>query len=177
MEGRQETIKAAFEAILFSSAEAVSSKRVAQILNITPVELEQIAMEVIKKFDNLDSGIKVIKLENKYQMCSKAEYKEQIRNFMQVKRDTSLSSAAMEVLSVIAYKQPVTRAFIESVRGTDCREIVNSLIKKSLIEEKGRLGVPGNPIVYGTTDNFLRCMNISSIKDLPVVPEALVKKA
>ncbi len=177
MECNVEKTKAAFEAILFSCAEAVPSNRIAQILNVTPSELEKIAGEVIKKFDNYDSGIKIIKLENKYQMCSKAEYKEQIQSFMKTKKDTSLSNVAMEVLSIIAYKQPVTRAFIESVRGTDCREIVNGLIKKSLIEEKGRLGIPGNPIIYGTTDTFLRCMNISSIKDLPSVPEALTQKS
>lgn len=176
MDCKKDLICAAFEAILFSNGEPVPSERAAQAIGITLDELDKIADELIKKFDRCDSGIKIVKLGNKYQMCSKPEYIDHIQNFMKVKKNTPLSSAAMEVLSIIAYKQPVTKAFIDSTRGTDCREIINSLVKKSLIEEKGRLGVPGNPIIYGTTDKFLLCMGISSIEDLPVIPAEVVSE-
>ena len=166
----------AFEAILFSSGEPVPSKRAAEALGITSAELENVANEIIKKFNNENSGIKIVKIGNKYQMCTKNKYMEQVQKFMNIKNDSPLSSAATEVLAIIAYKQPVTRAFIESVRGTDCREIVMGLVRKSLIEEKGRLGIPGNPIIYGTTDKFLRCMGIASIENLPPIPQHLTEK-
>lgn len=169
MECKKNTIRAAFESILFSNGEPVPSKRAAEILGINEKELDAISYEVIKKFEQDDSGIRIIKLDNKYQMCSKSEYQEYIKNFMNIKRESPLSSAALEVLAIIAYKQPVTRAFIESVRGVDCREIVNSLVSKSLIQEKGRLNIPGNPIIYVTTEKFLRCIGISSLDKLPTV--------
>ena len=101
-------------------------------------------------------------------MCSKKEYGEYIRRVMDIKRNAPLSQAAMEVLAVIAYNQPVTKAFIEQVRGVDCSGVVGSLASKGLIEEKGRLELPGRPLLYGTTDNFLRCFQIESLDELPV---------
>lgn len=169
MECKKNTLRAAFEAILFSNGEPVESKRASEILGINENELEAISYEVIKKFEQNDSGIRIIKLNSKYQMCSKTEYHEYIKNFMNIKKDSPLSAAATEVLAIVAYKQPVTKAFIENVRGVDCREIINSLVSKCLIEEKGRLNIPGNPILYGTTDKFLRCMSISSLDKLPTI--------
>lgn len=176
MECKKDSLCAAFEAILFASGDPVSSKRVSQIIGITENELQAISYEVIKKFEQSNSGIRIIKLSDKYQMCSKEEYSEYIKKFMNAKKEVPLSSAATEVLAIIAYKQPITRAFIESVRGTDCREILNSLVSKMLIEEKGRLNVPGTPIIYGTTDKFLRCMGMSSIDKLPSISNKLSDK-
>ena len=90
---------------------------------------------------------------------------------MDLRRNTPLSQAASEVLAVIAYNQPVTKAFVEQVRGVDCSGVVSSLIARQLIEEKGRLELPGRPLIYGTTEHFLRCFNISSIEELPALPE------
>ena len=104
-------------------------------------------------------------------MCSKKEYGEYIRRVMDLKRNTPLSQAALEVLAVIAYNQPVTKAFVEQVRGVDCSGVVGSLTTKGLIEEKGRLELPGRPLLYGTTDNFLRCFQLESLDDLPPLPK------
>jgi segregation and condensation protein B len=117
------------------------------------------------------SGLKLLHLEDSYQLCSKEKYVEVIRTVMDLKRKVPLSSAALEVLSVVAYNQPVTKAYIEQVRGVDCSGVVSSLIEKGLLEEKGRLELPGRPLIYGTTEQFLRCFSLSSIKDLPTPPD------
>ncbi len=165
------SVHAAFEAILFSYGQPVSSKRASEVIGISEKYLEEVARDLIEKFEKFDSGIRIIKIGEKYQMCSKPEHREYIQNFISAKKDTHLSSASLEVLAIVAYKQPVTRSFIENIRGVDCREIVNNLTRKCLIEEKGRLNIPGNPITYGTTDKFLRCMGISSLENLPIISE------
>ena len=104
-------------------------------------------------------------------MCTVEEYADPIRTVMDIRRNTPLSQAASEVLAVIAYNQPVTKAFVEQVRGVDCSGVVASLVARQLIEEKGRLELPGRPLVYGTTEHFLRCFNISSIDELPPLPQ------
>lgn len=169
MEYKKDSLYAAFEAILFSNGEPVSIKRLSKILDISEDDLEKVCSEVMEKFEQSNSGIRIVKLEDRYQMCSKKEYGDYVKSFMNAKKEVSLSGASTEVLAIVAYKQPVTRAFIENVRNTDCREILSGLISKSLIEEKGRLHIPGNPILYGTTDKFLRCMGISSLDDLPAL--------
>ena len=123
-----------------------------------------------KKLNENDSGIKLIKLENAYQLCTKTQYIEYIRAAYDLRRKNPLSQAALEVLAVIAYNQPVTKAYVEQVRGVDCSGVVSTLVEKGLLEEKGRLELPGRPLLYGTTDNFLRCFSISSLADLPEVP-------
>jgi segregation and condensation protein B len=116
-------------------------------------------------------GITIILLDNSCQMVSKKEFAPQIRTVMDLRRNTPLSQAALEVLAVVAYNQPVTKAFVEQVRGVDCSGVIGSLTTKGLVEEKGRLELPGRPLLYGTTENFLRCFNISSLDELPPLPE------
>ena len=139
--------KAAIEAILFASGASVEASRLAQALEIS--EKQAIS----------------------YQMVSVKEYAPQIRVVMDLRRNTPLSQAALEVLAVVAYNQPVTKAFVEQVRGVDCSGVIGSLTTKGLIEEKGRLELPGRPLLYGTTENFLRCFNLESLDDLPPLPE------
>ena len=103
-------------------------------------------------------------------MCTPDKFADAIRTVMDIRRNTPLSQAASEVLAVIAYNQPVTKAFVEQVRGVDCSGVISGLISRQLIEEKGRLELPGKPLVYGTTEHFLRCFNISSIEELPPLP-------
>ena len=103
-------------------------------------------------------------------MCTVEEFAQPIRTVLDLRRNTPLSQAAAEVLAVIAYNQPVTKAFVEQVRGVDCSGVISGLISRQLIEEKGRLELPGKPLVYGTTEHFLRCFNISSIEELPPLP-------
>ena len=156
------------QAILFASGVPVPLETISRALEQKPKQTQLILEELIREYSSEEYGIKIIRLEDSYQMCSKKEYGEYIRRVMDIKRNAPLSQAAMEVLAVIAYNQPVTKAFIEQVRGVDCSGVVGSLASKGLIEEKGRLELPGRPLLYGTTDNFLRCFQIESLDELPV---------
>ena len=156
------------QAILFASGVPVPLETISRALEQKPKQTQLILEELIREYSSEEYGIKIVRLEDSYQMCSKKEYGEYVRRVMDIKRNAPLSQAAMEVLAVIAYNQPVTKAFIEQVRGVDCSGVVGSLASKGLIEEKGRLELPGRPLLYGTTDNFLRCFQIESLDELPV---------
>ena len=164
-------LQAAVEAILFASGEPVELERIAEALEIEPEVCEQIILNLSAKLDEQNSGICVLKLDNMYQLSSRTEYAEVIRDVLELRKNTPLSQAAFEVLAVVAYNQPVTKSFIEQVRGVDCSGVISTLCQKKLIEEKGRLDLPGRPLVYGTTPDFLRCFSISSLDELPAIPE------
>ena len=161
----------AIEAIIFASGASVPVSRMAQVLEVDIKEVNNAVDILIDDYKRPEKGISLIRLGESVQMCSKPEYGKEIRDVMDLKRNTPLSQAAMEVLAVVAYNQPVTKAFIEQVRGVDCSGVVGSLCDKGLIEEKGRLELPGRPLIYGTTENFLRCFGISSPEELPVLPK------
>lgn len=163
--------KCAIEAILFASGDSVSAERIATALELTKKEAEKLCEELMAEYIAAQRGITIIKLQDSYQMVSVKEYAKEIRTVMDLRRNTPLSQAALEVLAVIAYNQPVTKAFVEQVRGVDCSGVIGSLTTKDLIEEKGRLELPGRPLIYGTTENFLRCFSLSSLDDLPEPPE------
>ena len=158
---------AALEAILFASGEPVDIGRLCSVLLLTEAETNAAARHLSDRLDTSQSGIKLIKLESAYQLCTREKYLEDIRLVLDMRKKTPLSGAAMEVLAVIAYNQPVTKAYVEQVRGVDCSGVVSTLVEKRLIEEKGRLELPGRPLIYGTTDNFLRCFSLSSLSELP----------
>lgn len=164
-------IKAACEAVLFACGESVNAKRIAQALELDEKKVEPQLEALVNDYENDEHGIAVIKLNDSYLMCNKKQHGEAIRRVMDIKKNTPLSQAALEVLAVIAYNQPVTKAFIEQVRGVDCSGVIGSLTTKNLIEEKGRLELPGRPLLYGTTENFLRCFQISSLDELPELPK------
>ncbi len=164
-------LQAAVEAILFASGEPVELDRIAQALEIENELCEQILYNLSAKLDEINSGICVLKLGDKYQLSSRSEYAEVIRDVLELRKNTPLSQAAFEVLAVIAYNQPVTKSFVEQVRGVDCSGVISTLCQKKLIEEKGRLDLPGRPLVYGTTPDFLRCFSISSLDELPEIPQ------
>ena len=150
-------LQAAVEAILFSSGEPVELEKIAEVLEIEPEVCEQVLLNLSAKLDERNSGICVLKLDNMYQLSSRTEYAEVIRDVLELRKNTPLSPAAFEVLAVIAYNQPVTKSFIEQIRGVDCSGVIATLCQKKLIEEKGRLDLPGRPLIYGTTSDFLRC--------------------
>ena len=164
-------LNAAIEAILFANGSSVEPSRIAAALEISEAEASERLEELKNEYQNAQRGITIIKLNKSYQMVSVKEYAPYIRTVMDLRRNTPLSQAALEVLSVIAYNQPVTKSFVEQIRGVDCSGVIGSLTAKDLIEEKGRLELPGRPLLYGTTENFLRCFNISSIEELPPLPE------
>lgn len=159
------------EAVLFAVAEPIETERLAQALEIDELLIEQSLENLKARYEENDSGICLLKLEDRWQFCSSTQYADEIRKVLEVKKNTPLSQAAFEVLAIIAYNQPVTKSFVEQIRGVDCSGVISSLCQKALIEEKGRLDLPGRPLIYGTTSNFLRCFCLSSLEDLPKIPE------
>ncbi len=164
-------LTAAAEAILFASGEPVELKRIAQALGIGEGQAEQIVLNLAAQLDERESGLQILAIEDKFQMCTRPEYVDTVRSILEVRRNAPLSQAAFEVLAVVAYNQPVTKAFVEQVRGVDCSGVISSLVQKRLIEECGRLELPGRPLLYKTTADFLRCFSISSLDELPPLPE------
>ncbi|MBQ1388681.1 MAG: SMC-Scp complex subunit ScpB [Clostridia bacterium] len=165
----KEEIAAAIEAILFASGTPVEVERIAIALELDTATVRDTADELIEKYK--DSGVKIIRLNKSLQMCSNKQYGQYVRKVMDMKKNTPLSQAAMEVLAVVAYNQPVTKAFVEQIRGVDCSGVMTSLCQKGLVEEKGRLELPGRPLIYGTTDHFLRCFGIENLEGLPPIEE------
>ncbi len=166
-----QTQKGAVEAIIFASGEPIPLDKIAVALELSKDETEALVTSVMEAFNQTHSGIQIIRLKDSYQMCTKAEFEPKIRLALELKNNTPLSAAALEVLAIVAYHQPVTKAFLEQVRGVDSSGVLNGLFAKGLVEERGRLELPGRPLLYGTTQNFLRCMGISSLEELPHVPD------
>ena len=156
-----EEMKRAVEAILFAAGESVEISRIAQALELTTKKAENLLEEVKEEFNSQNHGFKIMRYKDSYRFVTHKEYEEQIRMVMDLNRKKPLSQAAMEVLAVIAYNQPVTKAFVEQIRGVDCSGVIGSLTIKGLIEERGRLELPGRPLLYGTRENFLRCFKIN----------------
>ena len=163
--------QAALEAVLFASGEPVSLERLAAALEVDVADAERLAEDLAQDYRTREGGMTILRLDDSYQMCSKRDFAPYIRRAMEIRRNTPLSQAAMEVLAVIAYNQPVTKSFVEQVRGVDCSGVIGSLTQKGLIEERGRLELPGRPLLYGTTNTFLRCFGISSLDELPELPQ------
>lgn len=159
------------EAILFAVGEPVEIEKLSQTLETDEILLGQVLENLRALYDERDGGLCILKLDNKYQICTKKQYSDAVRRVLESKRNTPLSQAAFEVLAIIAYNQPVTKAFVEQIRGVDCSAVISTLCQRMLIEEKGRLDLPGRPLVYGTTADFLRCFCLSSLSDLPAIPE------
>lgn len=159
------------EAILFAGGEPVSLDRIAQVLGVRTPVIDSIVSALQEKYNTPSSGIQLMRLGDSAQFYTNPAYVEPVREVLDLKRGTPLSQAAMEVLAVVAYNQPVTKAFVEQVRGVDCSGVLSSLMQKDLLEERGRLELPGRPLLYGTTETFLRCFQLSSIEDLPPPPQ------
>lgn len=163
--------QAAIEAIVFASGEPVPVSRLALALELDEDATRRIAEDWAQDVNTRGGGVTALKLDDSYQLCSSKAYAGYVRKAMDIRRNTPLSQAAMEVLSIIAYNQPVSRPFVEQVRGVDCSAVMQGLQQKGLIEERGRMDLPGRPLLYGTTANFLRCFGISSLEQLPPLPQ------
>lgn len=160
----------AFEAVLFAAGEPVETEKFCTVFEIDPDTVDSIMDMLSDRLDTSGSAVKLVRLDFSYQLCTRKEYAENIRSVLDLRRRAPLSQAALEVLAVIAYNQPVTKAYVEQVRGVDCSGVVSTLVEKGLLEEKGRLELPGRPLLYGTTHNFLRCFGLKDLKELPEVP-------
>lgn len=157
--------------MLFAAGDAVDPARLAEVLDIDVENVIKMLGHLQAAYDEREGGLRVIRVDGKYQICTKEEFGDEVRGLLEIKKNTPLSQAAFEVLAIVAYNKTVTRSFIEQIRGVDCSGPVSSLVQKGLIEEKGRLDLPGRPLVYGTTDRFLRCFSLNSLDDLPELPE------
>lgn len=162
---------AVLEAILFACGEPVEIYRLSQASGIDTATLPSMIKLLNDRYDEQKSALKIMRLESSFQMCTRAEYALCIKKALDTKKSVPLSNAGMEALTIIAYNQPVSKGFVENVRGVDSSSVINNLVEKGLVEEAGRLDVPGKPIVYKTTPVFLRSFGLSSLADLPPLPD------
>lgn len=161
----------AIEAVLFAAGDSVPLARLSLVLGVGEEEIARGVEELQERYAGEKRGMRILRLDNKAQMCSAPEYAGYISACLEQRKPPMLSPAALETLAVVAYFQPVTRAYIEQVRGVDSSYSVGMLAERGLIEECGRLEVPGRPAVFRTTDAFLRTMGVSSLSELPPLPE------
>ena len=164
-------IKSAIEAILFAAGEPVPAARISLILGVDEVDVFAAAKELSDEYSFEQRGIRLLRLENKLQLCSSPEYASEITKTLEQRKPPMLSQPALETLAVVAYFQPVTRAYIDQVRGVDSSYTVGVLLDRGLIERCGKLDVPGRPSLLRTTDVFLRTMGVSSLDELPELPD------
>lgn len=160
-------VEAAIEGILFASGEPVHVERICVAMNMDRATVELVLQKLTDYYAYERRGMRLLKLEDSYQLCSAPEYGELIRKAFEVRRPAKLSQPALEVLTIIAYYQPTTRAYVDQIRGVDSSYTVGLLLDRHLIEECGRLQVPGRPRLYRTTQAFLRAFHLNSLDDLP----------
>ena len=159
--------KAAVEAMLFAHAEPVTAERLAGVLGVEEDAVSRLLLSLRDDYEAEDRGLVLLQLVEPWQLATKTAYAPYIKDIMDTRRNTPLSPAALEVLAIVAYNQPVSRSFIEQVRGVDSSSTVQTLVQKGLIEEAGRLDLPGRPVSFRTTDVFLRTFGIASLAELP----------
>lgn len=162
---------AAVEAVLFASGEPVELEKLAAACEMDKDETQRIVERLNDRYKEQESAFEIGKLGSSYQMMTRAQFARYIKAAAETRRQAPLTQAALEVLAIVAYNQPVTRGFIDQVRGVDSGGVVKSLTERNLLEEHGRLNdVPGRPIAYRTTENFLRCFGLSGLDGLPPIP-------
>lgn len=165
----QTELMRAIEAILFAAGERVEVSRIAMVLETDPDEITRAADTLADQLSFERRGIRVLKLENGYQMVSSGEMADYVTKALETRKPPKLSSSQLESLTIIAYYQPATKAMVEQIRGVDSSYSISALLNKKLIEEAGRLNVPGRPIQYKTTPDFLRTFGLSTLEELPPI--------
>jgi len=163
-------IEAAMEAILFAAGDPVGVERLCMSLEIDKATAEAVAQRLADRYSFERRGMRLLKMDNTYQLCSAPEYADVVRKTFESRRPARLSQPALEVLAIVAYFQPTTRAYVDQVRGVDSSYTMGLLVERDLIEECGRLAVPGRPVLFRTTKNFLRSFGLSSLEELPELP-------
>ena len=163
-------MEAALEAILFAAGEPIGVERLCLGLETDRPTLDAVAQRLMDRYSYERRGIRLLRLDASYQLCSAPEYADYVRKTLESRKPPRLSQPALEVLAIIAYYQPVTRAYVDQVRGVDSSYTVGLLLERDLIQESGRLAVPGRPILYRTTRTFLRSFGLSSLEELPELP-------
>ena len=164
-------LEAAVEAILFASGEPVAAERIALALGQDQQTVKRLLQGLMDHYAFDRRGVRLIRVEDSWQLCSAPDYGEAVRKALEVRKPAKLSQPALEALTVIAYYQPTTRAYVDQIRGVDSAYTMGLLLDRNLIEECGRLQVPGRPHLYRTTKQFLRAFHLDSLDDLPEIPE------
>ena len=164
-----EKLEAAIEAILFSAGDSVETGRIAKAIGQDKNTTEKIIRNMMLKYNARDRGIKILELDGAFQMCTKQEYYEYLVEIALQPKKAVLTDVMLETLSIIAYKQPVTKQESEKIRGVKCDHPINKLVEYNLVQELGRLDAPGRPILFGTTEEFLRNFGVQSTEDLPTI--------
>ena len=160
----------ALEGVLFAAGEPVPVERLCLGLEVDRPTLDAVAQRLMDQYSYDRRGIRLVRLDGSYQLCSAPEYADAIRSTLESRKPARLSQPALEVLAIVAYYQPVTRAYVDQVRGVDSAYTMGLLLERELIEEAGRLSVPGRPMQFRTTKNFLRSFGMSSLEELPELP-------
>lgn len=161
---------AIIEAVMFAHGDPITPEKLAEASGIDVETTAKLIEQLQRRYNVQESGLQVIRLNDGFQITTRPEYSSYIKSALETRKQQPLSQAAMETLSIIAYNQPVTKSFVEQVRGIDSSSVVNTLVERDLLEEAGRLDLPGRPVAYRTTDTFLRCFGISSLMELPPLP-------
>ena len=170
----EKNYEAIIEAILFTMGESVELDKIAAAIELDKKETKAIIEKMMKHYENPSIGVKIIELDDAYQMCTKSEMYEYLIKIARQPKRHVLTDVLLETLSIIAYKQPITKVEIEKIRGVSCDHAVNKLVEYGLIEEVGRMDAPGRPILFGTTEEFLRRFGVNSVGDLPrATPEQM----
>ena len=165
-------LESAIEAILFAAGDPVPAERICTALEQDRETVDAVCQRLADDYSYERRGIRLIRLEDSWQMCSAPEHASAIRKTLESRKPARLSQTALEVLAIVAYFQPVTRTYIEQIRGVDSAYTVGLLLERDLIQEAGRLAVPGRPIQYRTTETFLRSFGLTSLEELPELPSA-----
>ena len=167
-------IRAAVEAILFAAGDSVENERLAEALELDKQEMNDILKRMALRYEEADRGIRLVELSGAWQLCTKTEHYEELIRVVKQPKKTLLTDVLLETLSIVAYKQPVTRLEVEKIRGVKSDHAVKKLVEYGLIEEVGRMDAPGRPILFGTTEEFLRRVGVNSVGDLPqATPEQM----
>ncbi len=176
-ECRDVVFEEALEAILFAAGHPISYATLARVFDSTPGKIKDLVFEYSLKYNNpeIKRGVMLLTFADSCQLCTKQYYLPEIREALGIRKSGTLSTSSMEVLAIVAYNQPVTRVFVDTLRRVDSSYAMNNLIDRGLIESKGRLDAPGRPMLYGTTPDFLRCFGLKDLSSLPKTTEELIK--
>ena len=168
---KKEEYQAIIEGVLFSMGNSVELSRLAEVLELSQEETRKLIYEMMERYQKADRGIQIIEIEDAFQMCTKKEMYEHLIKIAKQPKKHVLTDVLLETLSIIAYKQPITKLEIEKIRGVSCDHAVNKLVEYNLVCELGRLDAPGRPLLFGTTEEFLRSFGVHSIEELPVLDQ------
>lgn len=172
----EKNYEAIIEAILFTMGESVALEKISEAIDLDKKQTKGIIDKMMEHYEDPSIGVRIIELDGSYQMCTKAEMYEYLIKIAKQPRKRVLTDVLLETLSIIAYKQPITKSEIEKIRGVSCEHAVSKLVEYELVTELGRLDAPGRPLLFGTTEEFLRCFGVSSIDDLPILSPVQIEE-